>query len=616
MLEEANLKSRVHFTTAVIDTTYRCNDNCVFCFNQKLINKAPELSFLEMKKKYQAATKKWKIHQIILSGGEPTLYPEFWKMMDFFYNKNKALVSLNTNSLRFNDEDFSSEMISFLKKARNRKRAFSLSLSSVNNFPAKTVKEKLKLNGVANALKVAAASQTELMAVIIITKTNYKILPQLVNFLGQHAKSRVKLQMRGLYLNNSMTAEQKSKVVPKDFVKIHTFIEKSILTALSYSNLNIQLFNIPLCYFRNFGKLPDLLARIKPLSNEQRIKIKQGKPVKGRLFHKETWDRPECSGCALEFKCAKIQTEFLQKYNYPPLIPFRYSQLKSVHLVPTYGCNLACSYCYASKFKGKFPQMSWQKFQKILNQLITNNIGRIVFIGGEPTTWKFLNKAVEITKSLGMETVVLTNAVLRIEKLPHAITVNGNNIADVKLRERIIANLKFYRERGVRVGLRFNLDLKTTPALMKQYAAWAKDYADEVSISPIVPYKLNKQLGKTLYDFAKLIEKNKQKVTFSRALPICIFTSLQLNYLHEKCGLYSVCSPANSSLTINPDATIFPCVDLKIPQKPKQDLNENCVMYDVAITKLKNTPTFAACKTCKHFRVACQGGCLSMKCYA
>jgi MoaA/NifB/PqqE/SkfB family radical SAM enzyme len=260
--------------------------------------------------------------------------------------------------------------------------------------------------------------------------------------------------------------------------------------------------------------------------------------------------------------------------------------------------------------------MSWQRFQKILNQLITNNIGRIVFIGGEPTTWKHLNRAIEVSKSLGMEVVVLTNAVLRMQQLPHAITINGNNLADPQLREKMLANLKYYREKGVRIGIRFNLNLETTPVLMWQYASYARDYADEVSISPIVPYALSKQLGKMLYDFAKLIEKNKQKATFSRALPICIFTPLQLKYLRAKCGLYSVCSPATTSLTINPDATTFPCVDLKIPQKIKSTLQENCVAYDSKITKLKSIPTFSACKKCKHFGADCQGGCLSMKCNA
>jgi radical SAM protein with 4Fe4S-binding SPASM domain len=321
----------------------------------------------------------------------------------------------------------------------------------------------------------------------------------------------------------------------------------------------------------------------------------------------------DCEKCKLKNICNKIQKEFIIDYAYPQLQPLISPLLKSVHLIPTYGCNLACSYCYASKFKGKFPQMSWEKFKKILNKLIENNIGRVIFIGGEPTTWRHLNRAIEVARSLGMEVVVLTNAVLRMENLPHAITVNGNNLADAKLREKILANLKFYREKGVRVGIRFNINLETTPALMKQYAAWARDYADEVSISPIVPYALSKRLGKILYDFAKLIEKNKQKANFSRALPICIFTPLQLKYLREKCGLYSICHPAKTSLTINPDATIFPCVDLKIPEKMQKDLQQNCAIYNPLLSKLKSKPTFPACKTCKHFKTDCQGGCLSMK---
>ena len=604
------------FTTAVIDTTYRCNDNCAFCFNQRFINQSPDISLAEIKRKYREANRKWKITQVILSGGEPTLNPEFWEMMDFFYNHTKSSTSLNTNSLRFNDADFSAQMVTFLQKVRKKSKMFALSLSSVDHFPGKTLKEKLKLSGVAKGLAIAAASEVGVMVIIIVTKTNYKILPQLVNFIAQNAKQKIQLQLRGLYLDGMMNPQQEMKLVPRSFAELRPYIEKAMEIALDCPDIQPLLFSIPLCYFHDWPRLSELMRQVLPLPRERRIKIKEGKEPTARLFQEATWSRPECKGCILDSRCNKIQKDFLEKYDYPKLIPLRRFALVSAHVVPTYGCNLACSYCYASKFKGIFPQMSWAKFTTLLDKLITNNVGRIIFAGGEPTTWKFLPQAIEVAKSLGMEVVVLTNAVLRMTKLPHAITVNGNNLADAKLREKILANLKYYRERGVRIGLRFNLDTKTTPALMKQYATYARDYADEVSISPIVPYTLSKKLGKILYDFAKLIEKNKQKATFSRAIPICIFTPAQLRYLREKCGFYSICSPATTSLTFNPDATVLPCVDLKIPKKAKQDLRENCKEYVAPLTKLKNKPVFAACKKCKHFRVDCQGGCLSMKCAA
>ncbi|MFA5352046.1 MAG: radical SAM protein [Candidatus Gracilibacteria bacterium] len=611
-----NLEPKIDFVTTVIDTTYLCNDNCAFCFNQKLLNKAPTLSLREMKAKYQQAKQRWGIHQVILSGGEPTLHPEYWEMLDFFYNQNSITTSLNTNALKFADKKFAAEMERFLRKAKNPKKMFSLSLSSVDNFPAKTAKEKLKLLGIKNAIRVAENSATHVVVVIIITKTNYKIIPQLVDFLTRNSSKELVVSLRSLYLENAITAKQKQQVVPPSLAQIKLYIEKALEIALKNPRFKIRLFGLPLCYFWDYKNLPQLIAKRERWHHENRIKIRAGEKLKSKLFKEDVWKMRECENCELKNVCNKIQKEFIEDYAYPRLQPFVSAKLKSVHIVPTYGCNLACSYCYASKFKGKFPQMSWEKFRSVLDKLITNNIGRIVFIGGEPTTWKHLNRAIEVSKSLGMEVVVLTNAVLRMQNLPHAITVNGNNLADPKLCEKILENLKFYRERGVRIGIRFNLNLETIPALMRQYASYARDYADEVSISPIVPYSLSKKLGKILYDFAKLIEKNKQKATFSRALPICIFTPAQLRYLRGKCGLYSVCSPAATSLTINPDATTFPCVDLKIPQKMKSTLQENCVAYNPAITQLKNTPTFAACKKCKHFGVDCQGGCLAMKCNA
>ena len=68
-----------------LDLTYRCNDNCVFCFNQKHINKSPELSLAEIKRKFADACRRWPVSRVLLTGGEPTLHPQFWEIMDFFY---------------------------------------------------------------------------------------------------------------------------------------------------------------------------------------------------------------------------------------------------------------------------------------------------------------------------------------------------------------------------------------------------------------------------------------------------------------------------------------------------------------------------------------------------
>lgn len=281
-------------------------------------------------------------------------------------------------------------------------------------------------------------------------------------------------------------------------------------------------------------------------------------------------------------------------------------KLKSVHIVPTYACNLACSYCYASKYRGKFPQMSWGKFRKILDWLVTQGVSKITFIGGEPTIWSHIDKAIEASQNLGMQVGLLSNGMKLPKVLPHMVMINGTNLTDPKLCPKILKNLTKYHEHKIPAGLRFNLGVKDSSTQLHKYADWAKKYASSVSFSPIVPYLLDKKLGEVLFDFAKLVKKNKQKITLNRAVPLCLFTEKQLKFLRTNCGLYSRCEPAKRSVVINPDGSFLPCVDLNLAAK-------NCLNFGKVVDKLRCDPLLAACESCEFFPKQCQGGCLSMK---
>lgn len=291
------------------------------------------------------------------------------------------------------------------------------------------------------------------------------------------------------------------------------------------------------------------------------------------------------------------------------------AKLRSVHIVPTYACNLKCHYCYASKYIPKFPVMTWRRFTSILDRLIKSDVRHILLIGGEPTIWPEIDRAIATARTLGFSVSLLTNAMRKVTNVPHAITVNGTNLADPKLRATILKNLVRYREANVAICLRFNLFATDTEALLTDYARLAQQYADSVSFAPTVPYTLDRKLGKVLISFARKIRAGKQELRMSRAVPLCIFTPLERTYLKKHAGLYSRCSPANRQLTINPDGSMLPCVDLNIPQHiGTGDLNIEKKRYHATLQTLFEKPKFPSCTTCRHFPHTCQGGCLTMKC--
>jgi len=290
--------------------------------------------------------------------------------------------------------------------------------------------------------------------------------------------------------------------------------------------------------------------------------------------------------------------------------------LASVHIVPTFACNLSCSFCYASKYIGKYPTLSWARYKKTLDLLVKNNIRKVLFIGGEPSIWPHIEAAIEAAQDLGMEVVLLTNAVKKVNvPRPHSVYVNGSNLLIDRLRPGILDNLDQYRSEGKRVTIRYNISTEDDLPRIKQYAAWAKEHAHSVSFAPTVPFALDKQLGKLLYELARRIVANGQTIKMIRAIPLCIFTPKEWAFLQKHVNPYGRCMPAGKGLTITPNGTMLPCNDLFIPMKyERDDLNTSKEKYMEHINELFSKPMHEKCKTCSHFGKDCQGGCLAIGC--
>ncbi len=285
--------------------------------------------------------------------------------------------------------------------------------------------------------------------------------------------------------------------------------------------------------------------------------------------------------------------------------------IKSVHIVPSYKCNLSCSYCYAKKYVAEYPDLTWEQFLELVDMLLTENIRDVSFIGGEPSIWPYIDKAIALLKSMGVKVGLLTNAVVHTKALPYFVTVNANNIVG-DLEKKITENLQWYRKNKVSVCLRFNLSKEDTKKTTQHRLDLIQKYADTVSIAPIVPYKLTKELGAVIYNFVRQVKKTGRKINISRALPICLFTAAEYDYLKKNAGVYSICGPGRRHVVLNPDNSILPCVDINHKFHLESGLNSAQKDCKKLVSELKGVYAHVECKDCEHFKIRCQGGCFSM----
>jgi hypothetical protein len=127
-----------------IEISNKCNSNCPCCLTQN--PDTFELSVRDVENTVQAALQnQGSINTVTLTGGEPTIHPHFFEMLDILSRPEIDYVSVNTNGIRIaNDEDF-------VKKLATKKNVYvSLHHDGV---------QSKQLRGIDHSLQVKAANR-------------------------------------------------------------------------------------------------------------------------------------------------------------------------------------------------------------------------------------------------------------------------------------------------------------------------------------------------------------------------------------------------------------------------------------------------------------------------
>ena len=88
-----------------------CNLRCVWCYAANTNYKADDVLSFEDATKIVDICNDLNVKGIVLMGGEPTLYPHLFDLINYIHDK-KMRVSLITNGILFSDEKFADEILS------------------------------------------------------------------------------------------------------------------------------------------------------------------------------------------------------------------------------------------------------------------------------------------------------------------------------------------------------------------------------------------------------------------------------------------------------------------------------------------------------------------------
>ena len=135
-----------HTCIGLLEMTSSCNLTCPMCF----ANSAPggkHLSFEQCKNAIDALVRAEGRAEILqLSGGEPTIHPQFMQIFEYAFEQPIDIIMINTNGLRFaRDKQFAEQIAKYKKRTEIYYQMDGLDESSHQELRGENLlEEKLK----------------------------------------------------------------------------------------------------------------------------------------------------------------------------------------------------------------------------------------------------------------------------------------------------------------------------------------------------------------------------------------------------------------------------------------------------------------------------------------
>lgn len=238
---------------------YACNQKCACCPCQKDLNIKQKIDIEELKTQINVM-KSMGVTDVTISGGEPTIYPEFFEIIEYIINSN-IKAHILSNGEKFSNIDFANQFINIAKDKG------TTVTTTFHSYKKEEHESQNKSNGSfersLEGLKYLDNNGILISIKHCITKYNYKDIKNFIKFVVDNFSSNVEIQIWGIDLCgiDKYIADNYFE----NFKNIKTYIEDA-LNYFEMINRNnrkqiITLNNLPLCmcdcYYWNYFTLED-----------------------------------------------------------------------------------------------------------------------------------------------------------------------------------------------------------------------------------------------------------------------------------------------------------------------------------------------------------------------
>lgn len=225
---------------------YLCNEQCRFCPCSESSVGIPSLTYEEICGSISRAIKEKGVENILLSGGEPTIHPEFFRILEFI-NDCDVNISLLTNALKLADDTFAERMFSIIDgKKLDVTVAFHSHIPEKHDFLTQHKGSfERSMKGVENILK----HDVRLSIKNNIVNYTYKDLPEYVRWATSHFNDNVTLLFCNIDING--TAANNKVNVAVEFRQSIPYLQKALDVVIAQRKIghkrNVKVLTTPLC---------------------------------------------------------------------------------------------------------------------------------------------------------------------------------------------------------------------------------------------------------------------------------------------------------------------------------------------------------------------------------
>lgn len=225
---------------------WECNNNCLFCSNQYLKQRAKKLEIgnidSERIKSMLPSNKDKKIDTLVFVGGEPTITKDFFKIIKLAKNKGYRRISIMSNGRMLSN-------INFCRRLLNEGITdIGISVHGQNAGVQDSItRSHGSFKQTVWGMKNLAILDKRFMTNTVINKKNYKFLPEIVKFLSQFNPYLILLT----FPNPRGNAEKYFKNIMPKYSEVLPCVIEAIQIGRNL-NQNIRTSDIPFCFMEGY----------------------------------------------------------------------------------------------------------------------------------------------------------------------------------------------------------------------------------------------------------------------------------------------------------------------------------------------------------------------------